>query len=388
MSLTRHSVICPGVQVARIAATNFCNFEALDLHLHPNLTVIVGANGVGKSAILAALARLLQPRVEELGGGPGSTCFKDQGACRSGNTQKLPSVLKAEGTWMGESAAWTCPGREGETEHRRVGQKAEAKLGRQECFHLGSYESFPGLEGIFASLSGRLSACGVLEAITEAVNEVLASEGWQDLRWDAGTKELTAKHQARGRLPVNLLGSGTRSVMELVGDIAYHCVCLNPQLGAAACKKSPGLVMIDEVDMHLHPRWQQRILGSLQAAFPSIQFVVTTHSPQVVSTVPAACVRMLVEAEGGGTVVVQPAHSPLARSSAEVLSDIFDVSPHPDLPILEALHRYEQWVRRGKEEEETAKDLKRQLDDAGVDIPNADLELWRMLARTENQAGH
>ena len=70
-------------------------------------------------------------------------------------------------------------------------------------------------------------------------------------------------------------------------------VRLNPDLGINAVLKTPGIVLIDEVDMHLHPSWQQTVLYDLRKAFPLVQFIVTTHSPQVLTTVPPQSIRAL-----------------------------------------------------------------------------------------------
>ena len=59
---------------------------------------------------------------------------------------------------------------------------------------------------------------------------------------------------------------------------------LNPQLLGEATKKTPGIVLIDEVDQHLHPLWQKNILKCLMRIFPKVQFVVTTHSPSIISS--------------------------------------------------------------------------------------------------------
>ncbi|WP_250666481.1 AAA family ATPase, partial [Escherichia coli] len=79
----------------------------------------------------------------------------------------------------------------------------------------------------------------------------------------------------------------------MIGDIAYRCIKLNPHLGGDAARQTRGVVLIDEVDMHLHPRWQQIILTQLREVFPQIQFVITTHSPQVLTSVPSECIRIL-----------------------------------------------------------------------------------------------
>lgn len=70
----------------------------------------------------------------------------------------------------------------------------------------------------------------------------------------------------------------------MVAEIAYRCVILNPHHGRDAVRKSRGVVLIDEIDMHLHPKWQRQVVSDLKLAFPGIQFVVTTHSPFIVQS--------------------------------------------------------------------------------------------------------
>jgi predicted ATP-binding protein involved in virulence len=64
-----------------------------------------------------------------------------------------------------------------------------------------------------------------------------------------------------------------------VGDIAYRAVTLNPHLEANILTETPGVVSIDELDLHLHPKWQRRVIENLRTTFPKIQFICTTHSP-------------------------------------------------------------------------------------------------------------
>ena len=59
------------------------------------------------------------------------------------------------------------------------------------------------------------------------------------------------------------------------------------------CKETEGIVLIDEVDLHLHPTWQQRIIGDLKEIFPKVQFIVTTHAPAVISTVKSEIIILL-----------------------------------------------------------------------------------------------
>jgi predicted ATP-binding protein involved in virulence len=90
------------------------------------------------------------------------------------------------------------------------------------------------------------------------------------------------------------LSDGFHVFMGLVGDIARRAVILNGQDGAEAPQQAEGVVLIDEVDLHLHPRWQRNALHGLREAFPKLQFIVSTHSPQVLSSVENHQVRRMV----------------------------------------------------------------------------------------------
>ena len=86
-------------------------------------------------------------------------------------------------------------------------------------------------------------------------------------------------------LSYNMMSAGFQSMINIVAEIAHRCIELNSFLGLDSVKKTPGIVLIDEIDLYLHPHWQQHILADLQAAFPEIQFIVTTHSPFIVQSV-------------------------------------------------------------------------------------------------------
>lgn len=88
----------------------------------------------------------------------------------------------------------------------------------------------------------------------------------------------------RMNIPLSQMSDGYKSTVSLIADIAYRMAVLNPQLGANVIDETDGVILIDEVDLHLHPAWQHRILGDLQEIFPRVQFIVTTHAPAVISS--------------------------------------------------------------------------------------------------------
>lgn len=82
-------------------------------------------------------------------------------------------------------------------------------------------------------------------------------------------------------LNINQLSQGEKSLLALVGDIARRLAILNPSLDDPL--QGEGVVMIDEVDLHLHPKWQHDLIDKLVRTFPNVQFILTTHSPLIVS---------------------------------------------------------------------------------------------------------
>ncbi|GMQ60134.1 AAA family ATPase [Vallitalea sediminicola] len=87
------------------------------------------------------------------------------------------------------------------------------------------------------------------------------------------------------RLPFGMLSDGYKTMLSLVADIAYRMATLNPNLLERALSETKGIVVIDEIDMHLHPKWQRHVIEDLRNIFPNLQFIFTTHSEHVISNV-------------------------------------------------------------------------------------------------------
>ena len=79
------------------------------------------------------------------------------------------------------------------------------------------------------------------------------------------------------------MSDGQRAFIGLIADLARRACVLNAYyLGNKTLEETTGLVLIDELDAHLHPKWQRQVVGALKRVFPKIQFFATTHSPQVI----------------------------------------------------------------------------------------------------------
>ena len=198
-----------------------------------------------------------------------------------------------------------------------------------------------------------------IKVVQRTVDLLLNHTGWHSVMYDAAMVEIAAEHPNVGRMPVSMLSDGVRNVLGLAADIAFRCCKLNPQLGEFAATKTRGLVMIDEVDMYLHPSWQQTIVGSLQAAFPKIQFILSTHSPHVLSTVKSKCIRVL----DNGTFYDAPKGTKGAEAK-RILERVFHVQSRPEHdPITILLNEYLDLVYADKWKDSEALSKRNQLDD-------------------------
>lgn len=151
---------------------------------------------------------------------------------------------------------------------------------------------------------GILEPLPELEAVFGAMEECYRRiTGCEDVKmlYNLNTNELDISYKGkdglRMRIPLSQLSDGYKSTISLIADIAYRMAVLNPQLLGDAVKKTGGIVLIDEIDLHLHPAWQQRILTDLLEIFPEVQFIVTTHAPAVISSAKSENLAILQDEE-------------------------------------------------------------------------------------------
>jgi predicted ATP-dependent endonuclease of OLD family len=117
--------------------------------------------------------------------------------------------------------------------------------------------------------------------------------------------------------------------------------------------ESSGIVLIDEIELHLHPQWQREVLPALQKTFPNIQFIVTTHSPQVLSRVHRDDIFILKDNQ-----LYKPSSNPIGRDSSDILAEIMEVTKRPE-EIQELSDKYFSLLNRKLFEE--AQTIRNQL---------------------------
>jgi predicted ATP-binding protein involved in virulence len=184
-------------------------------------------------------------------------------------------------------------------------------------------------------------------------------------------------------LPFSCLSDGFRNMVAMVADIAVRCATLNPQLAAEAALQTPGVVLVDEIDLHLHPKWQRRVVGDLLAAFPNIQFIATTHSPFVIQSLPPVEGVQLINLDNADA-------EDFANKSVEDIAEDLQGVENPQRSkrwqdMMEAAEEYYAVLRdaKGKSPEEVAL-LKNRLDE--LSLPFSDDPAYQALLVSERVA--
>ncbi len=411
------------MRIDRLKLKNFRCYDELDIDFDPKLTLIVGGNGKGKTAIFDALAIALEPYLRSFGVVGRSILPKDvrrepvygeDGRHIERMERRYPVEVRLEGDALGRAMssvrAMDSDGtlREeaddlletGADLRKAVADREQALLpvfayygtsriwvdsslmthydksleergvGYEECLEpSSSYNTFGKWFEHVSRLAAaerqdgkeRLRNLRILRSIQYAVVACLACTCFRDVFFIYKLIAFVVSHPDVGEMIVDDLSDGFRSVLSMVSDLAYRMVRLNPHLGEQAVLETSGLVLLDEIEMHLHPLWQQTVLLDMQRAFPNVQFVVTTHSPQVLGSVPAESVRVLMwgkQFEG-----VRRVSFSMGATSAQILQDIQNVAPRSEhLPIVQSLKRYLDLVSEDKWDSPEALALREQLD--------------------------
>jgi len=154
------------------------------------------------------------------------------------------------------------------------------------------------------------------------------------------------------------LSDGYRNLLAITLDFARRLAQANP--GWENPLKAPGILLIDEVELHLHPKWQQEVLPNLRKAFPNTQVIVSTHSPQVVSTIARESIQVLVVHQNVPSLRI-PGFQTRGVESADILARVMGVDPVPQVEEAQWLSDYRAMIETGKAESEDALQLRSRL---------------------------
>lgn len=164
-----------------------------------------------------------------------------------------------------------------------------------------------------------------LQAVRTALESVL--EGYRDFRVVRRPSLRMECHKHGEKLRVDQLSDGEKCLLALIGDLARRLAIANPD--AEEPLKGQGIVLIDEIDLHLHPAWQRKVIGWLERTFPNCQFILSTHSPQVLSSVRPDQNVFLLREDGANGVVAERVVA-FGRDTNTILRDFMGVSKRPE----------------------------------------------------------
>ena len=414
------------MKLERVEIENYRAIKTLDLPLDPDLNVFHGANRHGKTSVLSAIATglgsipMLLPEVSGIG-------FRKTD--RRGQ-RPLRVMLRTRDGMEWERRML---GQKRKAKHRMLKKKMEeivdadcegakpldlpivafydtdravfdAPLRRR-----GFKTEFPRYAALEGALAPRTNFREFFKWFYAMENEELREKN-ECRDWDYQLTELNAVRKAitgmvdgissprtklrplrfvvsmeseagnQKELELDQLSGGYRMVLALAADLARRMAQGNPHLDDPL--ESEAVVLIDEVDLHLHPKWQQRILVDLRRTFPNTQFIVSTHSPQVLTTVHPKHVIHLHRKNA--RIVAGQSSAPIYGAEAgSVLEAVMGVRERPAAEhnkFVKKLYEYMRLVDDGRGRSRKAKALRNDLANLSARDPAldaADMEMER-----------
>lgn len=216
-----------------------------------------------------------------------------------------------------------------------------------------------------------------INTINRAVSEFLP--GFSDVRVEPDPLRLLVSKQGQS-LDLTQMSDGERSLLAMMIDLCRRLVLANPELDNPL--QGAGVVLIDEIELHLHPQWQREIVEKLRCTFPRIQFVLTTHSPFLIQSLREGELIRLDREDGDFAEYSD-------RSIEDISENVMGV-PTPQksrryLDMMDTAERYYRLLHAGdKSDEAQVQELKRQLDE--LSEPFSDDPAFQALLRLERAA--
>lgn len=341
------------VYLEKVNIKNYKAIEEIDIDLKPGINLLIGDNGAGKTSVLEGIAVALSGLFVNVAGvstknfvkedvrmiidplGDASTsvtyCEPISAGCSlkicAGQEFKWNRIKeelssthtkiddKTVCTWMKkltnqtdsilpvvsfQSAARAWKVRRGD-----FGTELQKKLDDRRCGYIGCLDSSMDVKSIqqwcmkqevIAVNKGKVREYetfkNIISTFMKEINELDESP---EVYYSPQFGELAYK-DSKEDMAISKLSAGYQSLLWMIMDLAYRVCLLNPELSDRSQIK--GIVLIDEIDMHLHPKWQWNIIKALSIIFENVQFIIATHSPIVISSAKEANLILLDEEQG------------------------------------------------------------------------------------------
>ena len=390
------------MKLKRLELTNFRTFERATFNFQPGMNLLVGINGSGKSSVLDALRKLLSQwlpdftasKAEAIPFTKGDIMFggdKLKGEIRltdnrfysicgcspndSGPSDlQTPLSLHTEKKWDGQRSEQPIavyfsshrslpiysdrPGRqvsdgdqkaadEGALSHReiRVREFAEWMSAQRELRKGADPIATHRLEVLQDVAVRFLEDYTKLRSVGNPAPPFILDSSRLDsnAKLDGGKPLVLLVDKGGMTLDVRQLSDGERCLLALVFDLAYRLSLANPRL-RDPLEGGEAIVLIDELDLHLHPRWQRTVIEKLTTTFPNCQFIATTHSPQILGECDPAGLILLTKENG--KVVVTQGRQGFGLDSSWILEHLMGATPR-NVSVQQQINRVEDALENG-----------------------------------------
>lgn len=364
------------MRVTRLTITNLRVMQRAEFLFRPGFNLIVGINGVGKTSVLNALCACLSPivkqmnklrmkvdsmKVEDIRHGTEAVtleCDIEISGRKNSYLIHMPresSVPLGKSIGMPRKQVQDTPGKSGfigegpkpvtgkelggrplavlfstrrAVPTERVPSKgssagvilaAFADAFSDRDLRLGEFAAWIRVQKALKAKNP--TARRILGAVEEAVTRFLPE--YSNLRATNDDPPKLQINRGTTTLEVRQLSDGERGTLALVLDLTRRLAQANPNMSDPAAE-AEAVVMIDEIDLHLHPQWQRKIVHNLTAAFPKCQFIATTHSPQVIGEMEHDRIQIIIPGQ-----IYSPPHS-FGMDSSRVLEEIMETGPRTE----------------------------------------------------------
>ena len=379
------------MKIVSLEIAGFRGIPALKLKFSDQVNVLAGVNGGGKSAVLDCIAIMLSRLLGRIRSSTGTgRFFTEFDISNQVNYTQNDIAIRFQGEIVGWRVTRSRKGRRGQTitrldELRRHVELFHSRLDQDEKsdlplavyypvnravldipLRIRTKHRFERLAAYDQALSGSSSNFRIffewfreredleneyrldrrrfrdpqLKAVRTAIERFLPDFSNLKVR-RSPLRMVVEKHQEE--LLVNQLSDGEKCTLAMVGDLARRMAVANPHMKDPL--SSEAVVLIDEVDLHLHPAWQRRFVSALEETFPNSQFILSTHSPAILSHVDTSGIWLL-ERASHGIDAKRPTDS-YGQAVDRIMEDIMNVPARPE-EVGKELSRLFRAIERGE----------------------------------------
>lgn len=324
----------------KVHIKNYKAIEELDIDLKPGVNLLIGDNGTGKTSVLEGIAVALGGMFVNVAGVSTKNIVKDDVRLKikplgdsSTSVEYCEPVLAGCTLHVsdGQDFTWNRVKEEVSSTHTKIenkdvciwmkkmtnnsetilplisfqsaarawrvkrgdfGTELKKKLDDRRCGYIGCLDSSMDVKSVqqwclkqevtVLTKEKKIREYEMFKTIVASfMKEINELENTPEIYYSPQFDELVYKDD-KTEMPISKLSAGYQSLLWMIMDMAYRVCMLNPELESK--NQISGIVLIDEIDLHLHPKWQWNVIEALRKTFENVQFIIATHSPIVISS--------------------------------------------------------------------------------------------------------